>query len=209
MPATQGGWVSWGSWTNQTGSRITTFVTSWEVPPAPAVAGGQLIYLFNGLEDTDQKHILQPVLQWGVSPAKGSGNAWGLASFWVGQDTDPMFCSEWVAVQPGTVVTGRMTVEAEADGLFSCTCSFDGYPGTELTAEELPALVNCSLALEAYNTGPNAPYPAIAGSDFVRTNVDAANGVPNLNWASNGNAVVVQDGGANADVRVVYPQAGA
>jgi hypothetical protein len=119
-----------------------------------------------------------------------------------------MFCSEWIAVAPGTVLTGRMTVVGQADGLFSCTCAFDGFPGTELTAEELPSLSNCSLTLEAYDIGPNAPYPGVAGSDFNAVNISTGAGVPQVNWVPNGNAVIVTDGANAGDIRVIYPAAG-
>lgn len=52
------------------------------VPNAPSMNGG-LIYLFNGIEPSSQNWILQPVLQYGSSPA-GGGNYWGIASWLVG-----------------------------------------------------------------------------------------------------------------------------
>jgi hypothetical protein len=52
------------------------------VPNAPSVSGG-LIYIFNGIEPSSQDWILQPVLQYGSSPA-GGGNYWGIASWLVG-----------------------------------------------------------------------------------------------------------------------------
>src|SRR5262245_34479638 len=82
------GWQSWSRWINRTSQRIVSFVAQWTVPVAPAAANGQTIYLFNGLQDAAGRHIVQPVLQWGPSPARGSTNAWGLASFWVGGRND-------------------------------------------------------------------------------------------------------------------------
>jgi hypothetical protein len=52
------------------------------VPSAPSVNGG-LIYIFNGIEPATQDWILQPVLQYGYSPA-GGGYYWGIASWLVG-----------------------------------------------------------------------------------------------------------------------------
>jgi len=52
------------------------------VPSNPSTNGG-LIYLFNGIEPATQDWILQPVLQYGSSPA-GGGNYWGIASWLVG-----------------------------------------------------------------------------------------------------------------------------
>lgn len=203
--AAPGGWQSWTDWRNAGQTPVSTFVATWRVPPAPTVANGQLIYLFNGLQDAQGAHILQPVLQWGFSPARGSGYAWGLASFWVGGKTDPMFCTEWVPVAPGTPVTGRMTVAPEGGGLFSCTCEFDGYPGTLLTAESLPALVDCTLTLEAYNAGRNAPYPQIAGTDFTAVGIATGATTPAVRWTRYGAATVNADG----SVEVIYPTTGA
>lgn len=197
----QGGWISWTDWRDAGPNQITSFAASWQVPPAPSAANGQLIYLFDGLQDANGQHILQPVLQWGTSPAQGSGNAWGLSSFWVGQPSDPMFYTEWVPVAPGTVVTGRMTIVAQADGLFSCTCEFDNYPGTRLTAEDLPALVDCVLTLEAYDTGINAPYPNIPSTCFSAVTVSAGSLTAAVQWTRYGGARVE----ANGNVDVVYP----
>jgi hypothetical protein len=204
----QGGWESWVDWQNMTGNPLTSFVASWQVPPAPTVANGQLIYLFNGLQDIGGDHILQPVLQWGTSPAQGSGDVWGLASFWVGQESDPMFCSEWAAVSSGTTVTGRMTLTTQQNGLFSCTCRFDDYPGTELTAENLPNLVDCVLTLEAYGIGPNAPYPSVPNSDFSAVTLTTGQVTPAINWQPSGGAIVRVDGGNGGNIEVVYPAAG-
>jgi hypothetical protein len=201
----QGGWKSWVDWQSEAGTPIATFVASWVVPPAPTVANGQLIYLFNGLQDSAADNILQPVLQWGTSPAQGSGNAWGLASFWVGQKNDPMFCSEWVPVASGTSVTGRMTVVAQDNGLFSTSCQFDGYPGTRLTAEDLPSLTDCVLTLEAYGTGPNAPYPDVRNTAFTAVNLTAGGAIPPVNWTAYGAAIIKTNGGSGGDVQVVYP----
>lgn len=203
--APAGGWVSWGDWQNTAAAPISAFVATWVVPPAPAADSGQTIYLFNGLQDAGGQHILQPVLQWGPSPASGSGPQWGLASFWVGGPSDPLFCTQWIAVAPGTSVTGRMQVAAQADGLFSCTCAFDGFPGSQLTAENLPALTDACVVLEAYNTGPAAPFPPLGTTDFSAIDIELGAAPAAVAWTGFGGAAVVSP----ADVRVVYPAAGA
>jgi hypothetical protein len=200
---TSGGWISWGSWESAAADPIVSFVASWTVPPVPLQGTGQLIYLFNALQDAAGAHILQPVLQWGSSPALNSGAYWGLASFWVGGKDDPMFCSEFVRVSPGATVTGRMEVSLQPNGLYSCSCSFDGFPGTQLTAQNLPALVNATVTLEAYDVGPQAPYPAVSGTKFTGIDVELDFGPPVLDWAENGGATVSSDGA----VEVLYPVA--
>jgi hypothetical protein len=80
-------------------------INSWTVPNNPAVNGG-LLYFFNGLEPSDGSAIIQPVLQYGTSPA-GGGNFWGIATWYVAGST-VVFTSVG-QVSPGDVVTGRMT----------------------------------------------------------------------------------------------------
>lgn len=76
-PALGTGWIVYASWTNNTGRTITSFKTTWVVPPPPATQSGQTIFLFNGIQNSTM--IYQPVLQWGPSAA-GGGNNWAVAS---------------------------------------------------------------------------------------------------------------------------------
>lgn len=203
--SSDGGWLSWADWRNTPPDPISSFVATWQVPPEPNPAGDQLIYLFNGLQDANEQHILQPVLQWGTSPAQGSGNFWGLSSFWVGQAADPMFCTECVRVAAGAPVTGIITVTAQANGLFSCSCEFDGYPATKLTAENLPTLVDAVLTLEAYGISLAAPYPGISETAFTGVALTAATIENSPAWAPFGGATVKPDG----SVEVAYPASAA
>ena len=80
--------------------------TTWTVPPEPIAEDGQLLYLFNGLQDSPVTQILQPVLQRGKSPA-GGGNSWALAS-WLVSNSDAFRTQTLVAANPGDVLTGVM-----------------------------------------------------------------------------------------------------
>ena len=52
--------------------------SEWDVPPAPTSNDGQIVYLFNGLEQySDDVTIIQPVLGWNSD----YGSAWGIASW--------------------------------------------------------------------------------------------------------------------------------
>jgi hypothetical protein len=83
-PGTGNGWVEASNWLVSLGSgdNLDQIAGDWKVPSNPS-ANGALIYLFNGMEPSDFKWILQPVLQFGASPA-GGGNYWGIASWLVG-----------------------------------------------------------------------------------------------------------------------------
>ncbi len=82
VPAFGTGWIANTFWNNTTGSPISSFTTTWKVPPPPNSQSGQLLYLFNGVQtqvvstnpSANGIHILQPVLRWGNSPA-GGGNS--------------------------------------------------------------------------------------------------------------------------------------
>jgi len=73
------------------------------VPPAPAFDDGQILYYWNGVEPSDNSAVLQPVLQWGSTPA-GGGAYWGVASWYVSSIN--AFFTEIMRVNEGDVVTG-------------------------------------------------------------------------------------------------------
>lgn len=79
-PALAGGWIAYAGWTNNAPQPLSSFEARWSVPPAPATASGQTIFLFNGIQNSTM--IYQPVLQWGQSAA-GGGNNWTVASWYV------------------------------------------------------------------------------------------------------------------------------
>ena len=78
-PAFGTGWITYASWTNDTGTPVSRFATTWTVPPEPRTANGQTIFLFNGIQNSTM--IYQPVLQWGPSAA-GGGSYWAVASWY-------------------------------------------------------------------------------------------------------------------------------
>jgi hypothetical protein len=100
FPALGSGWIAYTYWNNGTGKSITSFKTRWVVPPAPVNDDGQLIYLFNGIQNYGYNYgILQPVLQWGASPA-GGGSYWAVASWYV-TSLGAAFYTPAVKVNPG------------------------------------------------------------------------------------------------------------
>ena len=159
-PANQsGGWVTWASWNNGTATSISSFSTSWRVPPLPATQSGQLVYLFNGLQNPAGKEILQPVLQWGSSGA-GGGNFWSIAS-WHADSNGQAFCTPSVPVNPGDLLTGIMTeVAVFNDGTRNYKCEFAKMAGTSLMALGMPELTAAEQTLEAYGITGQGDYPA-------------------------------------------------
>ena len=136
-PAMGSGWIVYGFWNNVSGRPITQFRTTWIVPPPPSSQSGQLIYLFNGIQNSTM--ILQPVLQWGTSPI-GGGNFWAAASWYVDGQNGPALHSDFVRVSPGDVLVGVMTLTATAGGTFNYNCVFQGIPNTARKYPECSAI---------------------------------------------------------------------
>jgi len=79
------GWQVFTVW--DAGQDLTTFNGTWNVPSNPPSYNDQLLYTFTGLQnsfgDGEQGvDIIQPVLQFGDSPA-GGGAYWGIACWYV------------------------------------------------------------------------------------------------------------------------------
>jgi hypothetical protein len=101
--------AAWKAWAQHSasgassGNKITRLTVAWKVPPAPATPGGALLYFWPGIEPTDNGAVLQPVLQFGSSPA-GGGEYWALANWYVG----PLgvHTSDLIKAAPGDIVEG-------------------------------------------------------------------------------------------------------
>lgn len=64
VPNLGSGWISYGYWNNGTGTSLSSFRSTWTVPPSPSTDSGQTIFLFNGIQNYGNNYgILQPVLQ--------------------------------------------------------------------------------------------------------------------------------------------------
>ena len=83
------------------------------VPNNPSV-NGALIYLFNGIEPATQDWILQPVLQYGYSPA-GGGYYWAIAS-WMVSSGGYAFHSPLERVNPGDKLWGFTEQTGQSGG---------------------------------------------------------------------------------------------
>jgi hypothetical protein len=91
---------AWGfNWVN----RLDAF---WRVPPAPQQFSNQIVYLFPGIEPASGFSIIQPVLQWGVTPA-GGGNFWGMAAWYVANDGTVLH-SPLLRVSVGDTMEGHL-----------------------------------------------------------------------------------------------------
>jgi hypothetical protein len=178
-PGTGNGWVEADQWDVPLSSsdNIDYMAGTWTVPSYPSV-NGALIYLFNGIEPSSGAWILQPVLQYGVSPA-GGGNYWAIASWLV--SSHQAFHSPLETVYPGnsifgyTQMTGTSgstkywTVEAQdkTSGAYSWLSAYvSGQHWTWAYAG----------VLEAYNVTSCSQFPATGRAIF--SNSVVAHGLP-------------------------------
>jgi hypothetical protein len=175
-----GGWITWSTWVNGTGLPIMEFLTTWETPPPPTTDSGQLIYLFNALEDFAGSIILQPVLQWGVSAA-GGGAYWSVASWYVDSNRHA-FCTPAIPVNPGDRLVGDITAAVQPDGSLSYKSEFRGIPGTALLAHGLLQLSMATETLEVYGLTRFSDYPNTPMTAMTQIDVRLTTGAPALNW---------------------------
>jgi len=112
-PGTGNGWVEASNWLVSLGSsdNLDEIAGNWKVPSNPST-NGALIYLFNGMEPSDYKWILQPVLQYGSGYA-GGGNYWVIASWLVGSST---YYSPLETVNPGDSLRGYTKITSVSGG---------------------------------------------------------------------------------------------
>ena len=160
------GWIENAQWRNGGADPIVYFTTTWVVPSPPGSDDGQTVYLFNGMQPDNAAHILQPVLQWGPSPA-GGGNNWSITNWYADGQGGPFSAKTPISVDPGTVLQGVITCTGQSEVGYNYTCQFIGYPDVDLSVTDVPELTWAYETLECY--GPNgtnltqcSDYPSTA-----------------------------------------------
>jgi len=182
-PALGSGWIVYAYWNNGTGKSITSFKTRWVVPAAPADDDAQLIYLFNGIQNYGYNYgILQPVLQWGASPA-GGGSYWAVASWYV-TSLGAAFYTPAVKVNEGDTLTGVMTLTGKSGNLFNYTSAFEGIAGTSLPVMNIAELLWCNETLEAYSIADCSDYPNTLYTAFTGITIQTGDTQPTLDWTA-------------------------
>jgi hypothetical protein len=182
VPAFGSGWITYASWTNNTGTPVSLFSTRWVVPPAPSTQSGQTIFLFNGIQNSTM--IYQPVLQWGGSAA-GGGNYWSVASWYVDGQGGPAFHSNLVQVNPGTVLIGVMTLTAQSAQGFSYNCQLQGIANTGFPVQNIQELTWCIETLECYGITKCSDYPATSKTQMYAIDMQTGSTHPVMVWTAN------------------------
>jgi Secretion system C-terminal sorting domain len=154
----QGGWITYAHAQINADNpmSITYFSSNYVVPSKLRNGSSQLIYLFNGLQGDDSvRYILQPVLQWGFSPA-GGGDYWAICNWLVSENS--YFYDSLITVNPGTRLKGEIKATAVSNNFFNYYSSFAGY-SSGLKVNNIHELNMPLVALEAYNFDGSLEYP--------------------------------------------------
>jgi len=114
------GWQVWASYNNANNATFTAFLGNFVVPEDPANWDESgILYMFTGLQNDNwipypgngsapqAFEIIQPVLQYGETPA-GGGNYWAIANWYVTVYSNYYF-SEPQEVEAGDNIFGNMT----------------------------------------------------------------------------------------------------
>ena len=184
-PSFGSGWITYASWTNATGTPVSSFATTWVVPDPPSTQSGQVIFLFPGIQNSTM--IYQPVLQWGVSAA-GGGDYWAVASWYVDGQGGIAFHSNLVQVNPGDTLVGVMTLTSQSGSLFSYNCSFQGIANASLPISNVEQLTWLIETLECYGITKGSDYPDAALTEMKNIGVATGAAYPAMTWGVN-NAV--------------------
>jgi Secretion system C-terminal sorting domain len=133
------------------------FSTDYIVPAQPLNKSNQLIYIFSGIGTIEQgvASILQPVLQWGKSPA-GGGDYWSVCNWFV--TSNQFFYDSLVKVDPGTRLQGLIKLQSIADTLYNYTSSFTNLT-SEFQINNVPHLHTFYEVLETFNLNNCNEYP--------------------------------------------------
>jgi hypothetical protein len=208
LPALGSGWIAYADWSNNSGRPVSSFASTWVVPPVPATSSGQTIFLFNGIQNSTM--IYQPVLQWGLSAA-GGGNYWAVASWYADGQGGQAFYSNLVRVNPGDVLVGVMTQTGKSGTKFSYNCVFQGIANTGLSISNVEELTWNIETLEAYGVQKCSDYPNTNFTAFVGIDLKTGGSRPALGWAAvNGvtdcgqSARVVSNANPGGEVDIYY-----
>lgn len=208
VPFTDNGWITYASWLNRTGSPVSSFTTTWTVPPAPTSYNGQTLFQFNSIEPNSRTAILQPVLQYGSSAA-GGGKYWAVASWYV--TGNQAYFSSLVQVTAGKSLTGVIKYVGKTNKKFDYTCQFTGISETSYSVNQIAQLTWCTETLEVYGVGACSEFPNTAYSQMSGIDVRTKAGTPSVNWGISNVATscgvqttVVTNGATNAVVDIYY-----
>ena len=208
VPFTDNGWITYASWLNRTGTPVSSFTTTWTVPPAPLTYDDQTLFQFNSIEPNSGNAILQPVLQYGPSAAGGAGY-WAVASWYVTGNN--AYFSSLVPVSAGQSLTGVIKLSSHTGTRYNYTCAFTGISGTNFSMKNIAQLTWCTETLEVYGVDQCSEFPNTAYSQMSGIKLLTGTKTPSVNWSPTNAATscgvqttIVTNGGSDGVVDIYY-----
>lgn len=182
IPGLGQGWITYAAWMNNSGHPITSFRTTWVVPPPPTTSNGQTVFLFPGIDPANYNNaILQPVLQWGVSHI-GGGPYWTVSSWYVDNVNGGAHYSDLIGVNTGDTLVGTISLTEISNGKFSYLCQFENISGTAISVQNIDELTWCNETLEAYHITTVADYPNTNMTTMNNISLVTGASNPTVNW---------------------------
>jgi hypothetical protein len=210
IPGLGSGWATSVSWLNPTGTPISQFTTTWTVPPDPAAGdAGQVVYLFNGLQNPEGTNLMQPVLQWGATQL-GGGPYWTISNWYI-DDSGHAVHSHFLQVPSGDVLTGVIARGPDSGGLCSYTVGFQEYPYLNVPAAGVDPSPLAVEVLESYHIGDCSEYPPTPSTSASSIFIAADGTAPVIGWTPhnsntgcNEHCTVVGSTNPGGEVEILY-----
>ncbi|KAJ7334807.1 hypothetical protein DFH08DRAFT_1019419 [Mycena albidolilacea] len=213
-PRTQTGPIAYAYWANAPCAwPISSFATTWEVPPVPETNNGQTLFLYNHIEPNLEAEVLQAVLQYGASAA-GGGSFWSVSILY--SRGLEVFATPSFPVNPGVTLNGNITLTGPVDptsATFNYTAQFTNIPGASMDVVDASRLTFATMTLEARNIAVLSDYPS-GTTVFSDINLELANGTtPNVKWTPVNDFFdgpgfptthIDRDGAADGQITIVY-----
>jgi hypothetical protein len=179
-PSMGRGWIAFAHWTNEGSEHISSFRSTWRVPPEPASRNGQTIFLFSAMQDPIPMTLL-PALQWGPSAA-GGGEYWSVASWYIGGTTGAVFHGELVPVSVEDELTGVIRLAGRQRAHCDYRSGFEEFPEADLPVFHARDLSRCGVVMAAYGIKQCSDYPDANALGFRNIEVMTGFRRPALAW---------------------------
>jgi len=159
---------------------ITYLYGEWEVPPNPIMQTNQILYFWNGVEPEDNSAVVQPVLQFGATPA-GGGYYWAMASWFV--SFQGAVFSNLINTTVGSTVSGENSYNTNGTW-FATGKDIGSQQSTTLGIDPGIAYYYAYEVLESYYISSCNQYPSTGVVSFTNIQVQAGGLSVTPQWKS-------------------------
>lgn len=174
-PAT---WTTWAQTTTVSGGLANGNAAIWTVPSLPTVTtDGQILFIFDALEDAGGNSILQPILQFGQTYAGGSNTSWSISTAFQPNPNSIFIYGPYYQVSVGALLNASITLSGTQ---INCSLADNHGHVSNLPTETASYTFTTLFAtLEQYNVIRATDYPP---DQYVTVQLNRAqNLVPEIN----------------------------